>query len=96
MPTWLHLHPALANKVIQAVAGDDVIRSASHQLALLSSLTLYHGHKGIGPTAEVHRCVAVPQVVAQQLSCFVEMTALGEVPPVAAVPGGINSNTDQP
>lgn len=84
--TWLDCQPALSNKVSCLVAGDDVISPAIYNLALMSSLTLDHWHKSIGSTAEVHHCILIIQILAQHISCDLQVGALGEVSTIATVP----------
>ena len=69
------------------MGSDDVIRPAFDHLPVFVRRHISnYGHKCIGTTAEVHHCVAIHQVSAQQPSCVSELICFGEMPAIAAVP----------
>lgn len=92
--TWPNIHPTAALKVLQVLAGDDVIGAPRDVEALLGALLLDQGHKGIGPTAEVHHGVIVMQVEAEHLGNLPQESYLGEVAAIAAVPAAGLSSID--
>ena len=84
--TCVGVQPAAALKVFQVLAGDDVKGTPSNAQPLLSAFLLHQRHKGIGSTAEVHNCVPIMQIEAEELCNLLQQVQLGEVATVAAVP----------
>lgn len=84
--TRLDIHPTAALKVLQILAGDDVVGAARDAEALLGAFLLDQRHKGIGATAEIHYGVTIMQIEGEHLGNLPQEDQLGEVAAVAAVP----------